>query len=255
SVNSCVVNGVRFVVHSRDERRTTQNCGICSPGLDGEMYYDVARGHGGDGGRVDRPLPYQVPTGCGGCLGNRGKGTRKPNLGGRRAGRQHTRQETRNLGLKAIMDKSGPVLIRFEVDDRETLMPLGDHAVIGPTTSGSSLGSCPCTTFLGAKCHRSGRRGSWQRLGPNLTCVHTWNLTAGPKYMRVSNSTFKRSTMKEGCRAGSLPICSDVAPPNVLTSWDYNYTLKRTSDANSVWLFSGLSLDRLSSPAGWPNIR
>ncbi|GJT55618.1 gag-pol polyprotein [Tanacetum coccineum] len=40
SVNSCVVNGVRFVVHSRDERRTTQNNGICSPGgKDGEMYY------------------------------------------------------------------------------------------------------------------------------------------------------------------------------------------------------------------------
>ncbi|GJX05897.1 hypothetical protein Tco_0193829, partial [Tanacetum coccineum] len=56
------------------------------------------------------------------------KGTRKPNLGGRRAGRLHTRQETRNLGLKAITDKSGPVPIRFEVNDRETLMPLGDHA-------------------------------------------------------------------------------------------------------------------------------
>ncbi|GJU94637.1 hypothetical protein Tco_1319393 [Tanacetum coccineum] len=39
SVNSCVVNGVRFVVHSRDERRTTQNNGICSPSPDGEMYY------------------------------------------------------------------------------------------------------------------------------------------------------------------------------------------------------------------------
>nr|GFC36008.1 hypothetical protein [Tanacetum cinerariifolium] len=37
SVNSCVVNGVRFVVHSRDERRTTQNSDICSPGLDGEI--------------------------------------------------------------------------------------------------------------------------------------------------------------------------------------------------------------------------
>ncbi|GJX40293.1 hypothetical protein Tco_0255283 [Tanacetum coccineum] len=34
------VNGVRFVVHSRDERRTTPNNGICSPdGNDGEMYY------------------------------------------------------------------------------------------------------------------------------------------------------------------------------------------------------------------------
>nr|GEY27933.1 EF-hand domain pair [Tanacetum cinerariifolium] len=40
SVNSCVVNDVRFVVHSRDERQTTQNSGICSPGgKDGELYY------------------------------------------------------------------------------------------------------------------------------------------------------------------------------------------------------------------------
>ncbi|GJZ44470.1 retrotransposon gag domain, retroviral aspartyl protease [Tanacetum coccineum] len=189
SVNSCVVNGVRYVVHSRDERRTAQNSDICSPGPDGEMYYgqleqilefsylsfktvlfrvkwfdtsnkgqddpdvihvenssdlalstslndlkiaalhidgqsididappdiidivdedgdiideedpiphdladsddedlvnldindgvnvmsaDVARGHGDDGGGDDRPPPYQIPTGCGGCLGNRG---------------------------------------------------------------------------------------------------------------------------------------------------------------------------------------
>nr|GFA86400.1 hypothetical protein [Tanacetum cinerariifolium] len=71
-----------------------------------DMSADVARGHGG----------------------NQGKGTRKPILGGRRAGRLHTRQVTRNLGLKAIKDKSSPVLIWFEVDDRETLMPLGDHA-------------------------------------------------------------------------------------------------------------------------------
>ncbi|GKG07292.1 hypothetical protein Tco_0330261, partial [Tanacetum coccineum] len=39
SVNSCVVDGVRYVVHSRDERCTTQNSGICSHGPDGEMYY------------------------------------------------------------------------------------------------------------------------------------------------------------------------------------------------------------------------
>nr|GEX02148.1 hypothetical protein [Tanacetum cinerariifolium] len=39
SINSCVVDGVRYVVHSRDERRITQNSGICSPGPDGEMYY------------------------------------------------------------------------------------------------------------------------------------------------------------------------------------------------------------------------
>nr|GFB78229.1 S-adenosyl-L-methionine-dependent methyltransferases superfamily protein [Tanacetum cinerariifolium] len=50
SVNSCVINGVRFVVHNRDERRTTQNSGICSLGLDEEMYYDMAR----------RPLGWKV---------------------------------------------------------------------------------------------------------------------------------------------------------------------------------------------------
>ncbi|GJR86524.1 hypothetical protein Tco_0210535 [Tanacetum coccineum] len=77
------------------------------------MSADVARGHGGDGGGDDRPPPYQV---------------RAPKALFRRAGRLHTRQETQNLGLKAITDKSGPVPIRFEVNDRETLMPLGDHA-------------------------------------------------------------------------------------------------------------------------------
>ncbi|GJS48359.1 histidine kinase 3, partial [Tanacetum coccineum] len=176
-VNSCVVNGVRFVMHSRDEHRTTQNSGICSPGPEGEMYYgqleqilefsyfsfktvlfrddpdvihvdnssdlalftslndleiaalhidgqsidvdappdiidvvdedddiideedpmphdladsddedlvnldiddgvnvmsaDVARGYGSDVGGDDHPPPHQIPTGCGGCLGNR----------------------------------------------------------------------------------------------------------------------------------------------------------------------------------------
>ncbi|GJV46916.1 putative reverse transcriptase domain-containing protein [Tanacetum coccineum] len=40
SVNSCVVNGVRVIVYNRDERRTTKNNGICSPGeKDGEMYF------------------------------------------------------------------------------------------------------------------------------------------------------------------------------------------------------------------------
>nr|GEX94402.1 hypothetical protein [Tanacetum cinerariifolium] len=209
SVNSCVVNGVRFVVHCRDERRTTQNSNICSPGgKDGEMYYgeafkddqyilttqvkqcfyledmarpqphlkvvkdvnhkkfsnggvimveedpdvihfdnssylllstslndldnatlnidasddedlvnvddddgvdmsaDVAQGHAGDDGGDDR------------------KGTRKPNLDGRKLGRLHTRQETQNLRLKKITYDKGPVPIRFKWDDKKTLMPL-----------------------------------------------------------------------------------------------------------------------------------
>ncbi|GJT50943.1 ATP-dependent DNA helicase RRM3-like protein [Tanacetum coccineum] len=95
-----------------------------------QMSADVARGHGGDGGSDDRPPPYQAPTGCGGCLGNRGTRHETPNLRLQEThkGRLHTRQETRNLGLKAITDKNGPVPIRFEFGDRETLMPLGEHA-------------------------------------------------------------------------------------------------------------------------------
>ncbi|GJU58387.1 reverse transcriptase domain-containing protein [Tanacetum coccineum] len=92
------------------------------------MSTDVARGHGGDGGGDDRPPSHHIPTGCGGCFANRGKGTRKANLGGRKAGRLHTRQETRNLGLKKITDDKGPVPIRFEWDDKKTMMPLGGHA-------------------------------------------------------------------------------------------------------------------------------
>ncbi|GJY59706.1 hypothetical protein Tco_0459598 [Tanacetum coccineum] len=92
------------------------------------MSADVARGHDGDGGGDDRPPSHHIPTGCGGCFANRGKGTRKANLGGRKAGRLHTRQETRNLGLKKITDDKGPVPIRFEWDDKKTMMPLGGHA-------------------------------------------------------------------------------------------------------------------------------
>ncbi|PWA52101.1 hypothetical protein CTI12_AA457740 [Artemisia annua] len=37
---SCIVNGVKFVVHSRDERLTTQCSGVSTPGADDEtMYY------------------------------------------------------------------------------------------------------------------------------------------------------------------------------------------------------------------------
>nr|GEW45272.1 hypothetical protein [Tanacetum cinerariifolium] len=74
----------------------------------------VVRSHGGNGGGEDRPPPHYVPTGCGGCFAKRGKGKRKPNLGGRAAGRLNTRDKTRNLPLKKIKDTKGPVPIRFE---------------------------------------------------------------------------------------------------------------------------------------------
>ncbi|GKB32117.1 hypothetical protein Tco_0871518 [Tanacetum coccineum] len=63
-----------------------------------------------------------------GCFAYRGKGKRKPNLGGRAAGRLDTCDNTRNLSLKEITDKKGPAPIRFELRDKQTLMPLGDHA-------------------------------------------------------------------------------------------------------------------------------
>lgn len=39
SYASCIVNGIKFVVHSRDVRRTTQNSGIVSIGEDGTPFY------------------------------------------------------------------------------------------------------------------------------------------------------------------------------------------------------------------------
>nr|GFC38725.1 hypothetical protein [Tanacetum cinerariifolium] len=65
------------------------------------MSADVARSHDDDGGGEDRPPPHHVPSGCMGCFANRGK--RKPNLGGRTAGRLNTRDKTRNISLKEIM--------------------------------------------------------------------------------------------------------------------------------------------------------
>ncbi|GJY06631.1 hypothetical protein Tco_0373685 [Tanacetum coccineum] len=88
------------------------------------MSADVARGHGSDSGSNDRPPPHQL---VGGCQGS-GKGTQKPNLRGRKAGRMHTHKETRNLGLRKIMDELGLQPIRFEWKDNGTMLPLGDHS-------------------------------------------------------------------------------------------------------------------------------
>nr|GEU82583.1 copia protein [Tanacetum cinerariifolium] len=56
------------------------------------------------------------------------KGKRKPNLNCRAAGRLNTRDKTRNLSLKEITDTKGPIPIQFELRDKQTVMPLGDHA-------------------------------------------------------------------------------------------------------------------------------
>ncbi|GJX44277.1 F-box domain containing protein [Tanacetum coccineum] len=92
---------------------------------------DVARSQRSDGDGGDRPPPPYVPTGCGGCFINRGKGKRNPNLGGKGAGRLNTRDKTRNLSLKEIAEAKGPVSIHFDVGDKQTLNPLGPHEVTG----------------------------------------------------------------------------------------------------------------------------
>ncbi|GJZ12549.1 hypothetical protein Tco_0547779, partial [Tanacetum coccineum] len=76
---------------------------------------DVARGHGDDGGGDDVPLHIS-------------KGTRKPNLGARKADRMHTRKETRNLRLRKITDELGPQPIRFKWKDNGIMLPLCDHS-------------------------------------------------------------------------------------------------------------------------------
>ncbi|GKF83072.1 hypothetical protein Tco_0244728, partial [Tanacetum coccineum] len=42
------------------------------------MSADIARGHGRDVGDDDRPPSYQVPTGCGGCLGTEVRAPESP---------------------------------------------------------------------------------------------------------------------------------------------------------------------------------
>nr|GEY42346.1 hypothetical protein [Tanacetum cinerariifolium] len=117
-----------------------------------------------DSGGDDRLPPYQIPIGCEGCLGNRGKSTQKPNLGGRRAGRMHTRQETRNLRLKAITDKNGLVPIQFEFGDRETLMPLGDYVAHWANYLGEVVRELPLHYPSWRQLPPERLAGSWQRL-------------------------------------------------------------------------------------------
>ncbi|GJT85393.1 F-box domain containing protein [Tanacetum coccineum] len=229
------LHGVRYVVQSRDERRTTQNSSICAPGLDGEMgvivvenetdiihldnssdlppstsgndsdnvtFYiylhidgestevdappdiidvpgedddisddedplphdladsdvedlindddgvekmaDVARAHGGDGGGEDPSRPPPTSFGCAGCFINRGKGKRKPNLGGVKAGRK-TRERTRNQVLKDAVaaNKGRPIEIGFEDRADNTVVPTGPYSTQWGNYFGEMIRSIP----------------------------------------------------------------------------------------------------------------
>nr|GEX89501.1 hypothetical protein [Tanacetum cinerariifolium] len=68
---------------------------------------------------------------------------------------QHTRQETHNLGLKKITDDKCPVPIRFEWDDKKTMMPLGEHASHWSNYLEELIREMPFTTLLGKSLSRS----------------------------------------------------------------------------------------------------
>nr|GEY22854.1 hypothetical protein [Tanacetum cinerariifolium] len=87
SINSCVVDGVSF--------KKSSSLSICCSKL------------------------------C--CFELSDKSKRNPNLGGRAEGRLNTCDKTQNLSLKEITDTKGPVPIQFELPDKQTAMPLGDH--------------------------------------------------------------------------------------------------------------------------------
>nr|GEX94115.1 hypothetical protein [Tanacetum cinerariifolium] len=93
----------------RHDLAESDNEGLINVDDDGvnKMSADISRYYGGD---------------------DRGNGKRKPNLGGRAAARLNTRDKTGNLSLKEITDMKGPVQIQFELRDKQTVMPLGDHA-------------------------------------------------------------------------------------------------------------------------------
>ncbi|GKC67001.1 F-box domain containing protein, partial [Tanacetum coccineum] len=71
------------------------------------------------------------------------KGKRKPNLGGRGAGRVNTCDKTQNLSLKDIVEAKGPVSIHFDVGDKQTLNPLGPHAAHWSNYIGEVVRSVP----------------------------------------------------------------------------------------------------------------
>ncbi|GJV49561.1 hypothetical protein Tco_1439773 [Tanacetum coccineum] len=130
-----------------------------------------------------------------------GKGTRKPNLGGRRAGRQHTRQETRNLGLKAITDKSGPVSIRFEFGTERTGMTLGGMRLIG-NYLGSSFGSMPLSLHFCVKCgvtEGGGHGSDWDQF--DMRTHHEsdrWpSLSIAAFQQHLQRSSWQKAALKE----------------------------------------------------------
>nr|GEW87658.1 hypothetical protein [Tanacetum cinerariifolium] len=83
-----------------------------------QMSADVSQSHGDDDGGEDPPS-----TPC-----TQWQRQTKAQFGGRDAGRLKTCDKTQNLSLKEITNTKGPVPIQFEPCDKQTVMPLSDHA-------------------------------------------------------------------------------------------------------------------------------
>ncbi|GKC00834.1 F-box domain containing protein, partial [Tanacetum coccineum] len=124
------------------------------------------------------------------------KGKRKPNLGGRGAGRLNTRDKTRNLSLKDIAEAKGPVSINFDVRDKQTLNPLGPHVAHWSNYIGEVVRSVPL---------------------PCLTSGRTWNPPAGQRSTKASTCTCKKPTIPT--RLLSRPSIGRQTPPPGVTMW------------------------------------
>ncbi|GJZ31968.1 reverse transcriptase domain-containing protein [Tanacetum coccineum] len=119
-VNSCVVNGVRFVVHNRDERRITQNNGICSPdgqSIDVDATSDIIDVDE-DGDFVDDEdvVPHDLADSNDEVLATDDDddvvGMPKTQQGRQESRQTGDQRETRNLGLRKLTNEYGPQKIR-----------------------------------------------------------------------------------------------------------------------------------------------
>nr|GEZ43164.1 F-box domain, leucine-rich repeat domain, L domain-like protein [Tanacetum cinerariifolium] len=114
-----------------------------------KMSADVAQSHGDDDGGEDRPLHAVYPAVAWVALLTK---VRISGLLQRQTKAQFERQDSGqaeyprqdpDLSLKEITDTKGPVPIQFELRDKQTVMPLGDHAAHWSSYIGEVIRSVP----------------------------------------------------------------------------------------------------------------
>ncbi|GJY83296.1 hypothetical protein Tco_0496672 [Tanacetum coccineum] len=150
----------------------------------GNMSTDVARGHGGDGGGDDRPPSHHIPTGCGGCLGNRGLPKTQLGVADERAGAY--RRRTRNLVIQRPITKKkwpqSPSVLSLATEQTLTL------SVSMDSLGNNYLGSCSGVAFA---------IPSWVKtsLNASLHGIRSWPLfIRHPAHYKI---TMARSALKE----------------------------------------------------------